>query len=98
MAELESRITDLERITKEHAQDIGGHDTALDHVMKTLDTIVLPTQERHTEDLLECKQRTQASHDYITAQNGVGAWLKQAAMLIGAAAAITSLAIKLAGK
>lgn len=88
----------LEQTIKQHGEDIEAQGGTLDHVVKTLDTIVIPTQDSHSRDIIECRQWGRASHDYITEQKGAWAFIQRAVLILGAGAALLNLGMKLWGK
>ena len=95
---IEQRVAFLERDVKANAEDIAAQGGTLDHVVKTIDTILVPTQDAHTKDLIEVRQRTQASHDFIVKQDGFWAALQRIALVIGAVSAVATLVMKVMGK
>lgn len=92
------RFLRLEQTVTQHGKEIEEYGGTLDHLVNTVDTILIPTQASHTIDIIECKQRSQRSHDYITKQEGVGAFVQRALLIVGAFCAVATLIMKLAGR
>lgn len=96
------RLVRLEETVKAHTDDLEKHGGTLDHIVNTMDSILLPTQKVHMEKLLELRTErdedrkdVRTMQDYITGQKGAWALVLKAAVIIGASSSLTVLIMKI---
>jgi len=87
---LEERVRDLEK-----EQEEGG--TSIDHLLNTMDSIVIPKLNAHDEKLEAHEESTKDAHDFIAAQRGAWLLVQRAGVVIAAIASVWTLVLKLKG-
>jgi len=99
------RLVRLEGVVRQQGDTQNDHGGVLDHIVNTLDTIVLPTQTRQEGQLLNQQKIlddhakiTIEAHDYITSQKGAWAFIQRALLVVAAAASLITMMMKLLGK
>jgi hypothetical protein len=92
------RFLKLESTVKQQGDELQDFGGTLDHLVNTVDTILLPTQKVHSDKLYIHETRTSEAHDYIVSQKGAWAFIQKLAVVIAAAASVATLTMKLMGK
>lgn len=87
---LEDRVRELEE-----GQEGAGN--TLDHLVNTMDSIVIPKLNNHQEKIDAHEAVTKDAHDFITSQRGAWAFVSKAAVVIAAGASVATLVLKLKG-
>jgi hypothetical protein len=91
LAAFELRLAALEQAAKiqdESIDDMGG---TVDHLVNTLDSMVLPTQKAHAEAIARHELVVIEAHDYISRQTGVGQFVQRCCIYVGAVASIAAV-------
>lgn len=99
------RLVRLEGVVRQQGDQLGDQGGAVDHLVNTMDTIILPMQATLTVKV-ENQQKvldahaavTAEAHDYIVSQKGAWALIQRAGIVIAAIASVVTMALKLAGK
>lgn len=75
---------------QQHTEELEGHGETIDHIMNTLDTIVLPTQKLHTESIARHEPIVKQSVEFMAAWSGAWVLVQRLGTILGAAAAVAT--------
>jgi hypothetical protein len=92
------RLVRLEGVVRQQGEQQDDHGGVLDHLINTLDTIVLPTQTKHDSQLQnqqkmldEQAKTTSEAHDYIMSQKGAWAFVQRVLLIVAATSGLITL-------
>jgi len=91
------RLVRLEEVVKGHDEDIENLGGTLDHVVNTVDTILVPQQIVNTERLAEHDKVTREAHDFIMSQRGAWAFIQKFGIVVAAISSVVLLVMKIWG-
>lgn len=97
MDELE-RLAKLEERVDGLCEDVEKQGGTLDHLINTVDTILLPGNANHAVKLEEHEAMTKAAHNYIVSQKGAWAFIQKAAIILAALTGTATFVMKLSGR
>ena|SRR5579872_556114 len=95
------RLVRLEGVVRQQGDRQEDHGGVLDHLVNTLDTIVLPTQAKHDGQLTNQQRMlddhakvTSEAHDYIMSQRGAWAFIQRVLLVVAAASGVITVIMK----
>lgn len=91
----QDRLERLESLVHEHDEQLSNLGGTLDHVVNTIDTMLVPTQRAHQLKIDEHDTRTKESHDFISAWGGAWGLVQKVGIIIAAGSGIVTVAINL---
>lgn len=90
MGAIEERLAAIEK-------DLDGQGATIDHMENVLNTIVLPTQQKHADAIERHEQVTEKAADFMAAAGGMWLFVQRAGIVIAAIASVVGLILKLKG-
>ncbi len=86
IARLETQYSQLDKTV----EDMGG---TVDHILNTVDTIILPEQGRHQETLSRYAPIVADAHDFMLSTRGAWSFIQKAGIVIAAISGLISVSI-----
>lgn len=83
---------------QQHAEELEGHGETIDHIMNTLDTIVIPTQKVHAESIARHERVTEEATQFMAAWSGAWVLVQRVGIVLAAAASVATCIMKALGK
>jgi hypothetical protein len=88
------RLWKLEEAVRQHSVDLEDQGGTLDHLVNTVDSIVLPTLKAHGETIAAHAVATTEAHDYIMSQRGAWSLIQKGGIVIAALTATGTFVMK----
>jgi hypothetical protein len=90
-ANTELRLSLLESSVKQMGQEVDDHGGAIDHLVNTVDSVILPTLKNHSDVIAVHDAHTQEAHDWIVSQKGAWQLIQRAGIVIAAICGVATM-------
>lgn len=91
----QDRIERLESLLQEYEEQLSNLGGTLDHVVNTIDSMLIPTQRAQQAKLDEHEIKTKESHDFIAAWSGAWGLVQKVGIIIAASSGIATMLMNL---